>query len=91
MCPNETELMKNIFSKLYIHIKLVYLFTHNGTTFHYICPCKIKIQQSKTNHCELQNFNACYGNISYIDCSHIVWTLVTEWWLTCKQNKNILI
>jgi len=52
---NETELKSNTVSKLYFHVKSVYLYTHKGTTFHYICSCKITIQQSETNHYELRN------------------------------------
>jgi len=35
--------------------------------------------------------NAGYRNSTYTDCSHIVWTLITERWLTCNQNKNMSI
>jgi hypothetical protein len=55
MYHNETALNSNTVFKLYFRVKSTYLYAHNGTTFHYICSCKITIQQSETNYYELQN------------------------------------
>jgi len=57
------------------------------TTF---VPVKLKYSNQKPITMNYKT-NAGYRNISCTDYSHMVWTLITEWWLTLNQNKNMSI